>query len=76
MGAQGDIESGEAITCNILIQFEQCGGDVEINVECCCFVVLVVMMIDTAKTRNEDEVGRRAELARRVAQSGWATLGH
>jgi hypothetical protein len=30
------------------------------NVEGCCFVVLVVMMIDTAKTRNEDEVGRRA----------------
>jgi hypothetical protein len=34
-------------------------------------VLLVVMMIDTAQTRNEDEVGRRAELARRVAQSGW-----
>jgi hypothetical protein len=31
------------------------------NVKCCCFVVLVVMMIDTAKTRNGDEVGRRAD---------------
>jgi hypothetical protein len=34
---------------------------------CCC----VDCDDDTTKTRNGDEVGRRAELARRVAQSGW-----